>query len=104
MPVNSSTKIPTMVGRVVVVRSGQSGVHVGRLLAKNSDGVLLADATRLWYWKVAKMTGQVSSCSEIAVYGIKKSECRLAVEVALHEIGGVCEVIPLTKAAIETFK
>lgn len=100
----SMTKKPNMVGKVVVVRSGQSGVHVGKLVAREGDRVTLEKSTRLWYWKVAQTTGQVSSCSEIATYGVKLKECKVGATLPLCEVGGVCEIIPLTKAAQETFK
>lgn len=98
---------PNMVGKVVVVRSGQSGVHVGKLLASAGDRVWLADAQRLWSWKVAKQTqnkpGNVATCSEIATNGIVKSESRLATKLAVIEIGSVCETIPATKEAQQTW-
>lgn len=94
---------PKMTGKIVVVRSGQSGVHVGKLQHAEGDRVWLGDAQRLWYWKVAKMTGNVASCSEIATHGIARDACRLGAKLPLIEVGSVCEIIPATKEAQKTW-
>ncbi len=100
----AKTTNTSMIGKHVVIRSGQAGVFVGVLLAHGGDRVTLKDSTRLWYWKAAKLTDQVASCSELATYGVKLSECKPSVAVPLHEIGQVIEVIPMTSAAVATFK
>lgn len=97
------TKTRQFIGKMVVVRSGQAGVHIGKLLARDGDRVWLSGAERLWSWKVAQTTGRVASCSEIAVYGVLRGECRIAVQVPLHEIAGVHEIIPLSLDAMKTW-
>ena len=95
---------PKFEGKQVVVRSGQAGVFVGKLLHREGDRVWLQNSLRLWLWKVAKSTDLVASCSEIATHGVLKASCRLSCVVPMHEVGQVIEIIPLTKVAAETFK
>ena len=87
--------------KFVIVRSSNSGVHAGFLVSQQGDTVVLKNARRLWRWVVAKMTGQLSSLSEVAVYGInaKSDLSRIAVAVDEITIIGVCEIIPTSAAA-----
>lgn len=98
----AATRVPNLIGKVVIVRSYAAGVHVGKLLANANDVALLADTTRLYYWPVAKMTGQVASCSELAQYGVTAS-AKFGAKLALNEIHGVVEVIPVTPEAARTY-
>ena len=80
---------------VVVVRSGQSGCWLGRLVYKAGDEVKLADARRLWYWSGA------ASLSQLANEGVSKpGECKFPATVAEVTVLGVCEIIPATATAV----
>lgn len=96
----------SMIGKEVIIRSYGAGVFHGTLSMcdRATATVQLRDATRLYYWPVAEMTGQVSSCSELAAYGIKKASAKLGAKLSTHEIGGVIEIIPLSAEAVETFR
>ena len=85
----------------VIIRSVNSGVHAGYLVSREGDSVTLKDSRRLWRWVVARMTGQLSSLSEVAVYGVnaKSDMSRIAVAVPEITILGVCEIIPASAAA-----
>ena len=85
----------------VIVRSANSGVHAGYLVSREGDVVTLKDSRRLWRWVVARMTGQLSSLSEVAVYGVnaKIETSRIAVAVPEIIVLGVCEIIPASAAA-----
>ena len=85
----------------VIVRSGNAGVHAGYLVCRYGDAVTLKDSRRLWCWVVKKMTRQLASLSEVAVYGLntKDSRSRIAVTVPEITILGACEIIPASPAA-----
>ena len=85
----------------VIVRSVNSGVHAGYLVSREGDAVTLKDSRRLWRWVVARMTGQLSSLSEVAVYGVnaKSDLSRIGVAVPQMIVLGVCEIIPASAAA-----
>lgn len=82
---------------VVVVRSGQSGVWMGKLIYKNGDEVKLGNARRLWYWTGA------ASLSQLAIEGVSKPDtCKFAIPVNVVTVLGVSEIIPATNKAIES--
>lgn len=85
----------------VIIRSVNSGVHAGYLVSHYGDVVTLKDSRRLWRWVVARMTGQLSSLSEVAVYGVNANSdmSRIAVAVPEMTVLGVCEIIPTSAAA-----
>jgi hypothetical protein len=85
----------------VIVRSVNSGVHAGYLVSREGDTVVLKDSRRLWRWVVAKMTGQLSSLSEVAVHGVSSTHelSRIAVSVPKITVFGVCEIIPASAEA-----
>jgi len=87
--------------KYVIVRSAQSGVHSGYLISQEGDTVVLKDSRRLWRWVVAKMTGQLATLSEVAVYGVDAGDARSRIAVAVPEmiILGVCEIIPASEVA-----
>ena len=91
------------VEQIVIVRAYAAGVHVGRLVSREGDIVTLADTTRLYRWVVARQTGQVASCSELALYGVKPAECKFGAKLPRIEIHGVAEVIPCSPKAAETY-
>lgn len=90
-------------GKLVIVRTRSAGVHAGKLVSQVGGTVVLVDSVRLFYWKVAQMTGLVSSCSELALYGIKKAESKLGARLPITQIAEAIEVIPVSRAAAETY-
>lgn len=80
-----------MVGRDVVVRSTQSGVWMGRLVAANGHDVRLAGARRLWQWTGA------TECSGLAAFGPGGGKIGPAVSVGVHD---AAEVLEATEAAM----
>lgn len=85
----------------VIIRSVNSGVHAGYLVSREGDSVTLKDSRRLWRWVVAKMTGQLSTLSEVAIYGVNSKDERSRIAVAVPEITilGACEIIPASPEA-----
>jgi len=90
----NSTKIDNgMIGKYVVVRCHDAGVHAGVLKAYNGRECVLSEARRLWYWKSAK--GGIG-LSSVAVEGLHKdSKVDSPCDIHLTEN---CEIIKCSTA------
>lgn len=92
------------VGKHVIVRSDQSGVHFGVLAGVEAHGDLLSthlsDARRLWSWTVAGKRG--ISVTDIAVHGIDQDSSRINAQVPDIIVAGVCEIVPAYGGALLT--
>ena len=75
----------------VLVRSADSGVHHGTLIAVDGTAVRLADSRRLWEWSTG---GTGISLSEIAVCGVDQKASKIAMSLPDLIVAGVCEIIP----------
>lgn len=88
-----------LVGKHVIVRSHDSGVHAGVLECINGRHVSLTDARRLWYWKAAKE----HTLSAVALHGLG-SGSKIASAVERIEILDACEVTPTTGTAQDSIE
>jgi hypothetical protein len=93
------TTITYPIGQRVIVRSVDSGVHHGTLVAVDGSTVVLEDTRRLWRWKIA---GQGVSLSEVAVLGVDHAESKISMELPSITIMAVCEIIPTHGVASAT--
>lgn len=83
-----------MIGKYVIVRCRDAGVHAGALESHNGRECVLNEARRLWYWK---NNGDHKSLSGIATAGVHAdSKIGAAVRVHLTEN---CEIIECTADA-----
>lgn len=88
-----------MVGKYVIVRCRDAGVHAGILLAHAGREALLDDARRLWYWKPAN---DAAFLSGVAVEGLHPaSKVGAPIRVLLTED---CEIILCTDKAAKSIK
>lgn len=82
----------------VIVRSRDAGVFFGKPVETDlvNGTVVLAAARRVWYWSGA------ATLSELANKGPGKPKaCKFpATTEGLHTVLGVCEIIPVTEAAL----
>ena len=78
--------------RDVVVRSGQSGVWIGKLVGQRGDTVDLVDACKIWSWQGANTT------SDIALTGVAKG-AKVAPPVTVT-VFGCCEIVDATAEAM----
>ena len=81
---------------IVMIRSRDAGCFYGTLVGRDGDTVTLTNARRVWYWDGA------ATLSELATLGTSKPKtCKFpAPTEGEHVILGVCEVIPVTEAAL----
>lgn len=78
-----------MIGKYVVVRCRDAGVHAGVLEATDGRACVLTDARRLWYWKVA---GSGDFLNAIALSGVHP-ESKLSAPVLRIALTENCEII-----------
>jgi hypothetical protein len=79
-----------LIGKNVLIRSADSGVHHGELVAVHGTNVRLANSRRLWEWNTG---GTGISLSEIAICGIAQDKSKIAMTLPDIVIGDVCEII-----------
>lgn len=84
----------SLMGKIVLVRTCSAGVHFGELVRQEGSTVLLKDAYRIWKW------GGAFTLSEVAKKGVN-SESRVSCSVPFIELDRI-EIIPMTKAAVES--
>lgn len=94
-----SSPASRLIGRYVIVRSRDSGVHAGVLSSINGRHVSLTDSRRLWYWQAAKE----HTLSAVSLHGLA-SGSKIASAVSQIEILDACEIIPATEAACDSIK
>ena len=83
-----------MIGKYVIVRCRDAGVHAGVLESTNGRECVLSESRRLWYWKPAN--GQ-AFLSGVAAYGLD-SASKIGAPVKIH-LTENCEIIECSDAA-----
>lgn len=86
------------IGKYVVVRTRDAGVHAGTLISRNGRECELKDSRRLWYWKVANNGAFLSG---VATAGLdqKASKVGAPIDVLLTEN---CEIIACSDDAAKS--
>ena len=80
-----------------IIRCDRAGVFYGEIAERRGDEADLVNARRLWYWDGA------ASLSQLATEGTKAPRnCRFTVTVPSMTVLGVIELIPCTKAAVQS--
>jgi hypothetical protein len=99
---NSDDTIPDLVGKYVIVRCHDAGVHFGRYVSHKGRQVILADSRRMWrWWAKIQMT-----LSAVAEFGLNEEreelriQCTISDNITLLE---ACEILPCTQACVESF-
>tara|TARA_R110000822_G_scaffold184415_3_gene323747 strand:- start:457 stop:771 length:315 start_codon:yes stop_codon:yes gene_type:complete len=80
-----------LIGHRVLIRSADSGVHHGTLVAIDGTAVRLENSRRLWEWSTG---GTGLSLSEVAICGIDHKGSKITMVLPDIIISGVCEIIP----------
>lgn len=90
-----------LIGKQVIIRSNDSGVHYGTLSEVSGNNVKLLNSRRLYRWSTG---GTGVSLSEVAIMGIDQKESRITENLPYIIIGGVCEIIPTHGMADATIR
>lgn len=84
-----------MIGKYVIVRCRDAGVHAGVLEAHDGREAVLSESRRLWYWKPAAGSKFLSG---VAVNGLH-SDSKIGEAVPRLHLTEDCEIILCTKVA-----
>lgn len=84
-----------MIGKYVIVRCRDAGVHAGVLEATNGRECVLTESRRLWYWKVK---GSGDFLNAIALAGVHK-DSKLSAPVERIHLTENCEIIQCSDEA-----
>lgn len=83
-----------MIGKYVIVRCKDAGVHAGVLEKHEGREAVLTEARRLWYWK--PLEGKFLSA--VSVYGLGKESKVGMPEIRTH-LTEDCEIIECSREA-----
>lgn len=87
------------IGMFCIARCYEAGVHAGYVASVDGENVILENSIRMWSWKAADGIA-LSGCAQ---HGVKQNECKLdAVNPSIY-LTGVCELIPVSAIALESF-
>jgi hypothetical protein len=87
--------MPNRTGEIVLIRTVNSGVHYGELIARDGDEVSLRNARRLWQWNGA------FTLSAVATKGVKVQDSKFSTHTDI-DLLGVIEIIPVTDLALSS--
>lgn len=88
-----------LIGKYVVVRCRDAGVHAGILEAHEGREALLREARRLWYWKPAK--GKFLSA--VAMTGLHP-ESKVGMQVGRQLLTEDCEIMECSPEAAKSIQ
>ena len=88
-----------MVGKYVIVRCKDAGVHAGVLEAYSGREAVLTESRRLWYWKCA----QGAFLSGVAVYGVS-DESKVGAPLPRIHLTETCEIIECSEIAAQSIR
>jgi hypothetical protein len=84
-----------MIGKYVIVRCRDAGIHAGVLESTDGRACVLTDARRLWYWKVR---GNGDFLNAIAVSGVHE-DSKLSAPVTRIALTENCEILQCSDEA-----
>lgn len=91
----------SLVGKYVIVRCRDAGVHSGVLEVTNGRACALTDSRRLWRWRVP--LGKSDFLSGVALYGLS-DDCKIGEAVPRICLTENCEIIECTSVAEKSIR
>ncbi len=88
-----------MIGKYVIVRSRDAGVHSGILQSYKGRECVLTQSRRLWYWKAAKG----AFLSSVAIDGLS-NDSKVGKELSRIHLTENCEIIQCTEDAEKSIR
>jgi hypothetical protein len=95
LAVSASSAPNPMIGRYVIVRCRDAGVHAGVLESTDGRACTLTEARRLWYWKVK---GSGDFLNAIAIAGVHV-DSKLSAPVERINLTENCEILQCSEEA-----
>lgn len=96
---SSATNCNGMIGKYVIVRCRDAGVHAGVLQWHSGRECVLKESRRLWYWKPANGGAFLSG---VAVEGLHE-DSKIGAPVNIH-LTENCEIIACSDAAEKSIR
>lgn len=96
-----TTQSNPLIGKYVIVRCRDAGVHAGILRQAEGRGCTLEAARRLWFWKVPKGAGDF--LNGIANSGLANGS-KISAAVATLVLTENCEILECTMEAEESIR
>lgn len=88
-----------MIGKFVIVRCRDAGVHAGILVSHEGRECVLREARRLWYWKPLNKAAFLSG---VSVHGLHP-DSKIGEPVNIH-LTENCEIIECTPQAASSIQ
>jgi hypothetical protein len=85
-----------MIGKYVIIRCHDAGVHAGYLESYDGRSAILTDVRRLWYWRPANKQKYLSG---VATAGLHESS-KVGAKVERTHFTEDCEIIQVSPTAI----
>ena len=89
-----------MVGKYVIVRCRDAGVHAGVLVSHEGRETVLTESRRLWYWKAA---AKKKFLSGVAVVGLDK-DSKVGTALPRLHLTETCEIIECSAVAEKSIR
>lgn len=89
-----------MIGKYVIVRCHDAGVHAGILEAYEGRECVLTESRRLWYWKPADGKAFLSGVAISGLHG----DSKVGVELPRIHLTENCEIIQCTEDAEKSIR
>ena len=75
----------------VIIRTNRAGVHIGTLIARNGQEIILGNARRLYSWSGA------FTLNAVAANGVDRSNSRISIAIPKITLLEAIEIIPVAK-------
>ena len=99
--VEAKPSVDPLVGKPVIVRSRDSGVHFGYLEYNEGRTVQLKNSRRMWRWWAAKQM----TLSAVAEFGLNHDkDLRIQNVLDTIRILDACEIIPCSFVAVQSIE
>lgn len=95
---STSNTVKYNIGKMVIVRCRDAGVHYGELVNYEGREVVLHNSRRMYYWRAAK-SATLSACATYGITSVSKIMPCIKGETILPE---ACEILPCSGEAIST--
>jgi hypothetical protein len=89
-----------MIGKYVLVRCRDAGVHAGVLKGNEGREAVLTESRRLWYWKPANNQKYLSG---VAVAGLH-ADSKVGAPLPRLHLTETCEIIECSEVAAESIR
>ena len=100
--INQKPNKHRLTGKMVIIRSRDSGVHFGELVSVVGRHVVLNKSRRMYKWWAAKE----STLTAVAKYGLnlnKADSINIQSEIDGQEVLDACEILPCSNDCIDSF-